>query len=477
MFWNFKDIGDSNIAIYDDAFKKSITYGELKHDSDDVLKRINGNGKKLVFLFCDNSYLSVLVYLSMLRGGYAVFLGNGKMDTYLKTKLLKVYKPDLIWSSEYIERIEGYEECVASAEVTFLKQSQPDSTPIHPDLGLLLSTSGTTGSPKLVRLSYKNIQANAESIVKYLEIANDEKAITTLPLHYSYGLSLLHSHLQAGATLVCTNHSVITKQFWETFKEQACTSIAGVPFTYQMLERLRFERMNLPSLRTLTQAGGRLDNERLRKFSEFAKNKGIRFYVMYGQTEAAPRISYVPYRVLPEKIGSIGIPVPGGEMMIYNEGQEITEPGIVGELVYRGANVMMGYAEGRSDLAEGDVMNNILKTGDIAYRDNDGYFFITGRKKRFLKIYGLRINLDDVEEALETHFATAVACCGTDDELFITVEARNPQDLKDVIDYTVNLYNLHHSVVHAEFVERLPRTSSGKKNYLAIERRRSNGSI
>ena len=168
----------------------------MKHDSDDVLKRINGNGKKLVFLFCDNSYLSVLVYLSMLRGGYAVFLGNGKMDTYLKTKLLKVYKPDLIWSSEYIERIEGYEEFAASAEVTFLKQSQPDSTPIHPDLGLLLSTSGTTGSPKLVRLSYKNIQANAESIVKYLEIATMKRQLQRF-LALFIRAFLLHSHLQA----------------------------------------------------------------------------------------------------------------------------------------------------------------------------------------------------------------------------------------------------------------------------------------
>lgn len=477
MFWQLKDVSDSNIAFYDDFIKRSVTYGELKQESNDLLTSINDDGKKLVFLFCDNSYLSVLVYLSMLRGGHAVFLGNPKMDVYLKSKILKVYQPDYIWNSACSDADDGYEKCLTSSGFTFFKKRCPDSTPIHPDLGLLLSTSGTTGSPKLVRLSYKNIQANAESIVKYLEIKKDEKAITTLPLHYSYGLSLLHSHLQAGATLVCTNHSVITKPFWETFKEQSCTSIAGVPFTYQMLERLRFERMNLPSLRTLTQAGGRLDNERIRKYSEFAKNKGIRFYVMYGQTEAAPRISYVPYNILPEKIGSIGVPVPGGEMMIYNEGQEINESGIVGELVYKGENVMMGYAENRGDLAKGDVMNSILKTGDIAYRDIDGYFFITGRKKRFLKIYGLRLNLDDVEEALETHLATAVACYGTDDELSIAVEARNPRDLKDVIDYTVNLYNLHHSVVHAEFVERLPRTSSGKKNYLEIERRRSNGSI
>jgi len=475
MFWQFKDIDDSNIAIYDDSLKRSVTYGELEHESDDLLSTITADSKRLVFVFCDNSYLSVLLYLSMLRGGHAVFLGSGKMDTALKVNLVRLYRPDLIWSIDSRDRFEGYEQFSAHAVLLFSKSRQQDGTSIHPDLALLLSTSGTTGSPKFVRLSYKNIQANAESIVNYLEISEHERAITTLSLSYSYGLSLLHSHILAGATLVCTNHSIITKPFWEVFKEQSCTSIAGVPFTYQMLDRLRFERMNLPSLRSLTQAGGRLDNERIRKYSELAQKRGIRFYVMYGQTEASPRISYVPYEHLPEKIGSIGIPVPGGTMSIWDDGKEITEPGIEGELVYEGANVMMGYAENRGDLVEGDKMDGLLRTGDIAYRDNDGYFFITGREKRFLKIYGLRLNLDDVENALEAYLSTAVACYGNDDELSMAVEMRSPRDLKDVIDYTVDLYRLHHSVVHATCLESLPRTSSGKKDYREIERRRSNG--
>lgn len=473
MFWDLEDIVDSNIAIYDEALKKSITYAALKQQSDDLVGTIESEYKKLAFLFCDNSYSSVLVYLSMLRGGHAVFLANGKMDASLKANLVRVYRPDLIWSIDLSDCFDGYDESSGNDKFAFHIKKRQERTEIHPDLALLLSTSGTTGSPKLVRLSHKNIQANAESIVDYLKITKDERAITTLPLHYSYGLSVLHSHLLAGATLVCTNQSVIAKAFWEVFREQSCTSIAGVPFTYQMLDRLRFDRMELPSLRTITQAGGRLDNERIQKFSDIAQQKNIRFFVMYGETEATARISYVQYSVLPEKIGSIGIPIPGGAMSIFYEGKETTEPDIEGELVYKGDNVMMGYAENCADLARGDEMNGVLHTGDLAYRDQGGYFFVTGRMKRFLKIFGLRLNLDDVEETLEYHLSKAVACAGNDDELKLIVETKDPKDLEEACDYVVDLYQLHHSVVHAANIDILPRTSSGKKDYKEIERRDS----
>jgi acyl-coenzyme A synthetase/AMP-(fatty) acid ligase len=475
MFWQFEDIVSSNVAIYDDTLKRSMTYGELKQQSDNLVNIIKSDFKKLAFVFCDNSYHSMLVYLSMLRGGHAVFLANAQMDASLKSNLVRVYQPDLIWSIDSSDRFEEYDPLSGSDNAAFYIKKKQDRIEIHSDLALLLSTSGTTGSPKLVRLSYKNIQANADSIVDYLEITKDERAITTLPLHYSYGLSVLHSHLLAGAMLVCTNQSVIAKPFWEVFRAQSCTSIAGVPFTYQMLDRLRFDRMELPSLHTMTQAGGRLDNKRIRKFSDTAQQKNIHFFVMYGETEATARISYVPYSVLPKKIGSIGIPIPGGVMSIFDEGKETTEPDIEGELVYKGNNVMMGYAENRGDLARGDEMNGVLHTGDLAYRDRDGYFFVTGRLKRFLKIFGLRLNLDDVEEALESHLSKAVVCTGSDDELKIVVETKDPKDLEEASNYIIDLYRLHHSVVHAAGLDILPRTSSGKKDYKEIERSNSNG--
>lgn len=475
MFWQFENIVSSNIAIYDDTLKKKITYGELKQQSDDLVNTIKSDYKKLAFVFCDNSYHSVLVYLSMLRGGHAVFLANAQMDASLKSNLVRVYQPDLIWSIDSSARFNGYDLLSGSNDIAYCIKKKQDRTEIHSDLALLLSTSGTTGSPKLVRLSYKNIQANADSIVDYLEITKDERAITTLPFHYSYGLSVLHSHLLAGATLVYTNQSVIAKPFWEVFRAQSCTSIAGVPFTYQMLDRLRFDRMELPSLRTMTQAGGRLDNKRIRKFSDSAQQKNIRFFVMYGETEATARISYVPYSALPKKIGSIGLPIPGGAISIFYEGKETTEPNIEGELVYKGNNVMMGYAKNRGDLGRGDEMNGILHTGDLAYRDQDGYFFITGRMKRFLKIFGLRLNLDDVEEALESHLSKAVICAGSDDELKIVVETKEQKDLEEASNYIIDLYHLHHSVVHASDLDILPRTSSGKKDYKEIERSNSNG--
>jgi len=475
MFWQLENIADSDIAIYDDSFKSNISYGVLKQQSDDLISAIKSEDKKLAFLFCDNSYPIVLVYLSMLRARHAVFLANSKMDPSLKLNLVRVYRPDLIFSIDSSDHFEGYDPLSGSGNVGFYTKKKQEQTKIHPDLAILLSTSGTTGSPKLVRLSYKNIQTNAESIVDYLGITKDERAITTLPLSYTYGLSLLHSHILAGARLVCTNQPVIAKPFWELFRNQSCTSIAGVPYIYQMLDRLRFGQMELPSLRTMTQAGGRLDNGLIRKFSDIAQHKNIRFFVMYGATEATARISYVPHDVLSQKIGSIGIPVPGGAMSILNDEKETSGPDIVGELVYRGDNVMMGYAENRGDLARGYEMNGLLRTGDLAYRDLDGYFFVTGRIKRFLKIFGLRFNLDAAEETLESHLSKPVACVGSDDALKIFVEKSTPRDLKKAADYVVELYRLHHSVVHAEGIEILPRTSSGKKNYQEIGSRGSDG--
>lgn len=469
-FWHLNDNKNSKMAIFDDSLQRGVTYQELYLECNNLLKDTNLKDKKIIFVFSDNSYLSILVYLSMLRGGHAVFLGDGTMDISLKANLVKIYLPHHIWSINSSDCFEGYQQFTGYFNLKCYKIKVNDNTPIHPDLALLLSTSGTTGSPKFVRLSYKNIQVNAKSIVKYLEIESDEMAITTLPIHYSYGISILHSHLLADASLVCTNHSIVTKQFWTLFKQHSCTSISGVPFTYQVLDRLRFERMRLPSLRTLTQAGGRLDNNRIRKYSEYATNENIRFFVMYGQTEASPRISYVPSHVLPEKIGSIGVPVPGGELSIWNDEKEITDPGVEGALFYRGENVMMGYAQRRADLSKGDEMDGVLNTGDIAYRDEDGFFFLTGRKKRFLKIYGLRLNLDDVEEAIEAYLSKPVACFGSDDKLSISVEIESPTNLKNTIDYTASLYHLHHSCIHAECLDNLPRKSSGKKDYTAIER-------
>jgi acyl-coenzyme A synthetase/AMP-(fatty) acid ligase len=337
---------------------------------------------------------------------------------------------------------------------------------IFSDTAVLLSTSGTTGSPKLIRLSYSNLQANAEAITQYLGITSDETPVTSLPLSYSYGLSVVNSHLLAGSNLLCTNASLMTKDFWEQFTKHRCSSFAGVPFSYAMLERLRFEQMTL--LRTITQAGGRLAPEKIRLFADIAKRKDFRFFVMYGQTEATARISYVPSERLCDKIGSIGIPIPGGHLALQQNGQVITAPHQEGELVYTGPNVMLGYAESRASLALGDEQQGTLYTGDLGHRDADGYFYVTGRLKRFVKIFGLRLNLDEVEKMLESALGRPVACVGTDDVLHVTVESPSDHDVQEARTRVTSLYKLHYSAVDVRRIESLPVTTSGKKDYHAI---------
>ncbi|MFQ5433181.1 MAG: AMP-binding protein, partial [Nitrospinota bacterium] len=334
---------------------------------------------------------------------------------------------------------------------------------IHDSLSVLLSTSGTTGSPKLVRLSMENIYDNANSIREYLEIKQDERAISSLPIHYSYGLSVLNSHLLAGASIVMTGKTIIYPDFWDVFNDNECSSFAGVPHSYRILDRSGFAKRSTPTLRTMTQAGGKMENNLIDKYSRNLKARGARLVVMYGQTEATARISYLPPEMLPEKLGSIGIAIPGGKLAVFDGENEITEPHRVGEIVYYGKNVMLGYATSPADLADGDLMKGKLRTGDIGYFDEDGYFFIKGRIKRFVKIYGLRINLDELEEKMKIHGPTAVT--GNDEKVFVFCGYGGEADYDNYRRELAKVYKLNINTFIFKKIDSLPAKSSGKIDY------------
>ncbi|MFJ7838521.1 AMP-binding protein [Lysinibacillus sphaericus] len=404
--------------------------------------------KCLVLLVCRNDETTVAHYIGALRAGHAVMLVDYTLHTDLLHAIIQQYTPNYIIG---ITQAEGYNE-----KQGILYPTEPIEANINKDLAVLLSTSGTTGSPKFVRLSYENLQSNAEAIVKYLSIDANERAIMNLPLSYSYGISIVNSHMQVGATLLLTNQSIIDKDFWLFIEQQRATSLAGVPFTYQMLRRIGFINKELPYLKTLTQAGGHLNERVVLEFAKYAKSKNKRFFVMYGQTEAAPRMSYIPYERLTEKVGTIGIAIPGGRFDIDRD---------TSELIYYGDNVMMGYAESLTDLAKGDELGGILHTGDTAEVDQDGYYKITGRLKRFIKLFGLRINLDDVERKLEAE-GYIVACTGNDDRLIIATTS----DVTDVIsDLIRSWYHLHKTAFRIHVLEEFPRLSNGKLDYSALK--------
>ncbi|HEY8100566.1 MAG TPA: AMP-binding protein [Burkholderiaceae bacterium] len=442
-----EDFGNRVAIILENG--ERITYQELAQQADAVYSSPEAPSQKrtLIAIECDNQLASVVGYLGALRNDCPALLVDADLAAEFRERLYEQFSIPAIWTREG----------------SWLRRSV-ESPAVHPDLALLLSTSGSTGASKLVKLTLDNLQENAKSIASYLSLNSDERAITTLPLHYSYGLSVLNSHLCCGATVLLTAESVTSRTIWNFFREHEATSFAGVPVTFAMLKRMRFESMALPSLRCMTQAGGRLADDVVRWFAELATSRNQRFYVMYGQTEATARISYVPCERLLDKVGSVGISVPNGRIeLVADDGSVITASGTVGQLRYVGPNVMMGYADNQSDLALGDMQHGTLLTGDLAMRDDDGYFYITGRLKRFIKIFGNRIGLDEVESQLRNKDLD-VAVTGRDDLLVVAVRGNQSDPVRLAADISA-WYRLHHSSIRIIPVQAFPLSSSGKIQY------------
>lgn len=444
---------------------KSVLYKDLEEFS----KQINLILKErcLVFISCRNDIGALLSYVACIENKIVPLLLDESFDEELYSNLLNSYKPKYIFKPASLVK-ESEQIVFEKNNYTIIKTCFDESYTLNDDLALLLTTSGSTGSPKLVRVSYQNIKANADAIAKYLELNETERPITTLPMHYSYGLSIINSHLLVGATILLTNKTLMEKEFWDFFKRENATSFGGVPYTYEILNKLRFCRMNLPSLRSMTQAGGKLSFELHEKFAEFASKNGKRFYVMYGQTEATARMAYLPYEKSLEKIGSMGIAIPGGKFtLIDSEEKDIIEPDVMGELVYQGLNVTLGYAECGADLAKGDERKGVLFTGDIAKHDADGFYYIVGRKKRFLKIFGNRINLDETERMVNKAFPELeCACSGIDDQMYIFLT--DEKKTSEIRSYLAEKTQLNQSAFKTVVIDSIPKNEAGKTLYAKL---------
>ena len=456
------------ISVVTDSGKE-YTYSDLYADSRSLSQVCVS--RSLAFCLCRNSYASLVGYVGFLNGKVPTVLLDADKDAEMLATLIRLYAPRYVWTpSERVGDLPEGKVVYAFEEYNLLKYDTVDATDvlIYPDLAVCLTTSGSTGSPKLVRLSYENLKANAESIATYLDITSNERAITSLPMYYSYGLSVINSHLLRGATLLMTEGTVMQKQFWTMMKEQRATSMAGVPYTYEMLKRLRFFRMDLPDLNTMTQAGGKLHPDLAKEYIEFAKEKSKRFIVMYGQTEATARMSYLPWDNAQEKFASIGVAIPGGRLSVRDDhNQTITEPGVDGELIYEGPNVSMGYAECRADLAKGDENHGVLHTGDVAHFDEDGFFYITGRMKRFVKIWGNRCNLDATEQ-LAKNITPRCACVGVDDKITIFVAEEGLEE--QIKSHLSAKMGLHSSAFAVRYIPEIPRKVTGKIDYPALQK-------
>lgn len=459
--WNLED-NKGKVALIDE-FGGQMTYDCLISEASALAEKIGH--RCLVFSLCRNAIGSVLGYVAFLNHGIVPVMISSHLEEALLENLLKIYSPEYLWVPKgQAEQFPGMSVEYEAHDYLLYKTGYEIKYPLYEKLGLLITTSGSTGSPKLVRQSYTNILDNAKSIAEYLKLDESERPITTLPMNYVYGLSIINSHFLVGATLLLTDKGLMQKKFWNFFKEKEATSFGGVPYTYEMLDKLRFYRMKLPSLRTMTQAGGKITPELHEKFAAYAAEQGKNFVVMYGAAEATSRMGYLPPEKAVEKKGSMGIPIPGGKFtLIGSDGKEIAEPFTTGELVYEGKNVTLGYAEKGEDLSLGDERHGRLETGDMAQFDNDGFYYIVGRKKRFLKIYGNRVNLDEIDRLIKGEFEIEVASAGVDDHMYIFVT--NEMLADKVREFVIDKTKLNPAAFKTIVIDEIPKNDSGKTLY------------
>ncbi len=421
----------------------------------------------LVFCLCQNTIGSLLGYISFLSNSIVPVMLDSKIKQDFLDALISNYRPQYLWlPNNRVSEFVNSQIIFSIHNYSLLKLEDENNSDLHPDLALLLTTSGSTGSSKFVKISYENLRANTEAICAYLSINEYDRPITNLPMWYSYGLSIINTHLIKGACLLLTSKTIIEKRFWDFFKNQNASSLSGVPYTYQILKKLNFSEMTLPSLKTLTQAGGKLNELENKYFSEYALKTGKQFYVMYGQTEATARMSYLPPEYAIKKMGSIGLPLPGAVFSLVGDiGNEIKEANCVGEIVYKGKNVSMGYSKSGNDLIKGNENNGVLYTGDLAKRDEDNFYYIVGRKNRYIKLLGNRVSLDEIETLIKKIISDC-ACTGKEDRvlIFITDETR----LNEIKKYISDKTSIHASVFFVKYCSEIPRTSFGKINYAQL---------
>ena len=402
-------------------------------------------GRRMVAVLAENTLDFLVDYLAAHEAGHVVLLLPP--DGAATDQLVSTWTPDVL-AGDGRPLLAGV-------------QTAPPRHDLHPDLALLLSTSGSTGAPKLVRQSREAVLANAGSIAEYLRIEQRDRAITTLPPHYCYGLSVLHSHLLQGASVVLNTDSVSTPEFWNRAEAAEVTTFAAVPHTIDLIERAGLDQLDrLTRLRYLTQAGGKLAPDAVRRVATYLESRDAELVVMYGQTEATARMGYLPPALARTRAGAIGIAIPGGSFRV--DRPHGSAPDAPGELVYSGPNVMMGYARSSGDLARGPELDE-LRTGDLARIAEDGLVEIIGRMGRETKIFGHRIDLGRVEATLADRGFDAW-CVGEPDRLVAVTREYS----EDLVTAAASASGLPTSAVEVLLVAEPPRTAAGKIDQAAL---------
>ena len=462
MFLNLDKHDQAKIAIRDDS-GYTLTYGEVC----DIIQGFEALKlpRCVIFCLCESCAGSLVGYLSFLNNGQVPLLLSAHMDEGLRTNLEQAYLPSYYWVPEWkIEEITG--EKLFSAYGYVLLKTGNEPYPLHEKLSMLLTTSGSTGSPKLVRHKYGNLEANAANVAKAFSWTVEENGICDLPMNYTMGLNVINSYLVIGASVLMVKANLMDPEFWKFIKVNEGTSFCGVPFSYEVMRRVGFDKMELPKLYTLAEGGGKLTDKMFKWIATYAKSSGKRFCATFGTSETSARMAFLNPALALEKIGSIGKPIPNGELFLVDEVKN-EDGSSTGELGYRGPNVTMGYALCKEDLLKGDEFCGEYHTGDIAKRDAEGYYYIIGRKGRFLKLFGLRVSLDETERILKTQYPNVDFVCTGDDKrmnIFTTSVELNDQ----IIPFISEKTNIHNSAFKVYVIDEIPRNEYGKVKFAVL---------
>jgi len=441
--------------------RTTLTYGELTEAVSEFQRALRYEDKALVLCAGDRDLPTLLAYLAALRLGHTVaFLPASN-------EILSAYQPEFVvlarGSGTGLSDL-GYHpaaELVAGATI-FRRKNCQSADKIYADTALLLATSGSTGSPKTVRLSYSGLVDNTAAIVRALGITAAERAPTTLPITHAYGLSVLNTHLSAGAGIVLGDRSPLSLAMWDHLVRSGATSFAAVPTTYAAFGPAHVNLLGRSKIRTMTQSGARLGDELTMRLVRMMDQQDGRFFVMYGQTEATSRIARLDPADLPSRLGSVGTAVPGGTITIRPAPVHARAVPGEGAVHYRGPGVMLGYATGRADLGRGAEVD-VLDTGDLGYL-REGYLYLTGRTKRIVKVLGVRTSLDDLERMVERPGHPAAVICGTDDVVHL-IGAGDAAVHEQQRRQLVESLGVPSRYVVFRPVDRLPQTPGGKVDY------------
>jgi acyl-CoA synthetase (AMP-forming)/AMP-acid ligase II len=468
---------ENTAVIYKRPFSYKEIYGNINYVTKLLMKK-DYSKKDSVLIVSENSIFFIETYFGIIKNGSICVPINpvtSEDDIKYIIDILKInmvfvqekYKKKIksIVSNEVEIYTENYLEGLECSENLNLN----NTIDVKEDVALIMFTSGSTAKPKGVMLTHYNLMYNTNSIIEYLNLTEKDRIEVVLPFYYCYGTSLLNTHFRCGGSLVINNRFMFPQTVLNDIKNYECTGFAGVPSTYQILLRMtEIKKYEFPTLRYITQAGGKLEDVFITELTTILN--GVEIFIMYGQTEATARLSYLPPSMIKNKLGSIGRGIPGTELMILNKQGLPVKPGEIGEVVAKGGNIMKGYFNDRAE-TEKVLKNKCLYTGDIAKIDEEGYIYLVSREKNIIKSGGNRISPNEIENTI-VQIPEVVECAviGLEDNIlgeavkaFIVLKNQNSNvDSNYIISYCRDRLPNYKVPKYVEFLKELPKNSSGK---------------